>query len=305
VLAGRHFPGNEEALLAGFPAANLSGKSSLPSGRGFSVALADLGSEEGNGKWISLSRQGGGSLDLFAAMAEDILGVLAGLKGGGDQSMFRGFISRVAAWQDFMEKERPDVLGKEGEVGLFGELVVLQNLLAEGLPPVKVLESWQGPLEGLHDFVMGQGAIEVKSTIAPVGFNATIGSLEQLDEALVAPLFLACVRIPLHEGGRTLADLVDEIRSGLSADPRADSLFESRLLHAGYLSSCAALYQRKFQVCMPRLLPVDGNLPRVTRRNVPPGVRKAKYEIELDGLGLPETSLVAAIERLGVTPSWN
>jgi len=60
VLAGRHFPGNEEALLAGFPGANLSGKSSLPSGRGFSVSMADLGAEEGNGKWISLSRQGGG-----------------------------------------------------------------------------------------------------------------------------------------------------------------------------------------------------------------------------------------------------
>jgi hypothetical protein len=238
-------------------------------------------------------------------MAEDILGVLAAMKGGGEQTLFRAFIARVAAWQDFMEKEREDVLGKEGEVGLFGELITLRQMIASGVPPTKVLDSWQGPLDGLHDFVLGQGAIEVKSTIAPVGFSATIGSLEQLDEALVFPLFLACVRLPLCEKGRSLPEFIEKIRQELNADPIALSLFESRILHAGFLSSNAHLYSRRFQENSPRMLPVTGVLPRVTRKNVPPGVRKAKYEIELDGLGLPETTLLAVIEQLGALQPWN
>lgn len=305
IMAGRHFPGNEEALLAGFPGAALPDVSRLPSGRGFTVSRPDLGVDGGKSDWISLSRHGGGSQDLFSAMAEDVLGVFRALKEGSEVGLLRAFLSRIAAWQDFMEREREDALGREAEVGLFGELVMLRQLLASGLSPTKVLESWQGPLDGIHDFVLGFGAIEVKSTIAPVGFSATIGSLEQLDESLVSPLFLACVRLPLHEQGRTLPELSEEIREDLRQDPISASLFESLLLHAGFLSSHSCLYTRRFAASAPRILPVGGAFPRITQRSVMAGVRKARYEVELDGLGIPETPLATVLEQLGVPATWN
>lgn len=305
ILAGRHFPGNEEALLAGFPGAALPDAPRLPSGRGFTVSHPDLGVVGGKFNWISLSRHRGGSQDLFSAMAEDVLGVFRALKDGSEQGLLRAFLARIAAWQDFMEREREDALGPEAEVGLFGELVMLRQLLASGLPSTRVLESWQGPLDGIHDFVLGCGAIEVKSTIAPVGFFATIGSLEQLDESLVSPLFLARVRLPLHEHGKTLPELTEEVREDLRHDPVSASLLESRLLHAGFLSSHACLYTRRFAVSAPGILPVNGAFPRITLRSVMAGVRKARYEVELDGLGLPEATLATAIEQLGVSTTWN
>lgn len=305
ILAGRHFPGNEEALLAGFHGVALPEAPRLPSGRGFTVSRPDLGVEGGKADWISLSRHGGGSQDLFSAMAEDVLGVFRALKEGSELGLLRAFLARIAAWQDFMERDREDALGREAEVGLFGELVMLRQLLAFGLPPTKVLESWQGPLNGIHDFVLGCGAIEVKSTIAPVGFFATVGSMEQLDEALVSPLFLAHIRLPLHEQGKTLPELTEDVREALGHDPISASLFESRLLHAGFLSAHSCLYTRRFAAGAPRIMPVGGAFPRITQRNVMAGVRKVRYEVELDGLGLPETPLTTAIEQLGVPTTWN
>lgn len=305
ILAGRHFPGNEEALLAGFPGVVIPDAPRLPSGRGFTVSRPELGVEGGKANWISLSRHGGGSQDLFSAMAEDVLGVFSALKDGSEPSLLSAFLARIAAWQDFMEREREDALGHESEIGLFGELVMLRQLLASGLSPTKVLESWQGPLNGVHDFVLGCGAIEVKSTISPVGFSANIGSLEQLDESLVSPLFLAQIRLPLHEHGKTLPELIEEVREDLRNDPIFASLFESRLLHAGFLSSHSCLYTRRFVANSPRILSVNGGFPRITQRSVMAGVRRVRYEVELDGLGLPETPLAAAIEQLGVSTTWN
>jgi len=305
VLAGRHFPGNEEALLAGFLGVDLPEASKLPSGRGFTVSRPELGMEGGRSKWISLSRHGGGSRELFSSMAEDVLGVLRALKGGGEPGLLHAFLARIAAWQDFMEREREEVLSREAEIGLFGELVMLRQFLASGLPPTRILDSWQGPVDGIHDFVLGCGAIEVKSSIAPVGFSASIGSLEQLDESRVSPLFMACVQMPLSQGGKTLPELAEETRVDLETDPIALSLFESRLLHAGFLSSHSCLYTRRFEAAAPRILPVNGAFPRVTQGSVMAGVRKARYEVVLDGLGLPETPLATALEQLGVPRSWN
>jgi hypothetical protein len=39
--AGRHFPGNQEALLAGFSAATIGAAEKLPDGQGFSVDRVD------------------------------------------------------------------------------------------------------------------------------------------------------------------------------------------------------------------------------------------------------------------------
>ena len=77
-------------------------------------------------------------------------------------------------------------LSQEAEVGLFGEMVVLKALLEAGVPVEVVLNAWQGPLDGLHDFLIGSGAIEVKTTLSTNGFPATVNSLEQLDESLQA-----------------------------------------------------------------------------------------------------------------------
>ncbi|MDD5320803.1 MAG: PD-(D/E)XK motif protein [Methylococcales bacterium] len=74
VLAGRHYPGNEEAILFGFCAIRVPPVDQLPQGHGFLVSKVKPGEILGKSNiWIALSRQYSGSLDLFVTMADDVI----------------------------------------------------------------------------------------------------------------------------------------------------------------------------------------------------------------------------------------
>ncbi|MEA1674553.1 PD-(D/E)XK motif protein [Nitrospirillum sp. BR 11163] len=299
LLAGRHCPGDEEAIIVGFRGIRPPPEAHLPQGHGFSVAkpfTEILGSTHA---WLALSRKAAGGLDLFAMMAGDVVRLLEGCATVGEERLFQLFLARIRAWQDFMERGHDGVLGKEVETGLFGEMVVLKSLLGAGMPATSVLDAWHGPLDGLHDFLIGPGAIEVKTTLSANGFPATVSSLEQLDETLRQPLFVAAVRLTLGSAGVSLPEFADDIRGILCAEPTALGTFESRLVQAGYLQAFADRYVRRFTHSGTSILPVEGAFPRLTRMTVNPGIGKARYEVDLDLSGAIDVGLVHALEMLG------
>jgi hypothetical protein len=299
LLAGRHCPGNEEAILVGFRGVKLPPDAHLPQGHGFSVAKP-VGDTLGKlHAWVALSRNPAGSLDLFAMMAADVVRLLDGCGNVGGERLFPLFLSRIRAWQDFMERGRDGVLSQEAEVGLVGEMIVLKALLVAGVSARVALNAWQGPLDGLQDFLIGSGAIEVKTTLSANGFPATVNSLEQLDEALKQPLFVAAVRLTLGDGGRTLPEFASEVGNLLRSEPVACGTFESRLVQAGYLQALADRYVRRFSHFGTAILPVEGDFPRLTRLNVGSAIRRARYEIDLDLAGANDVGLVNALEQLG------
>ena len=139
-------------------------------------------------------------------MAEDMVRLLDGCGGTREETVLRRFLARIHAWQQFMNRHRESVLSAENEQGLFGELVLLEHLFDAELPPQDILDAWQGPADGLQDFMLGSGGIEVKTTLMAGGFPATISSLEQLDDSLRKPLFVVATRLALHSGGMTLPE---------------------------------------------------------------------------------------------------
>ncbi|AUG55278.1 PD-(D/E)XK motif protein [Thalassospira marina] len=300
LLAGRHFPGNEEAVLVGFNSVRLPLEGQLPQGQGFRVERIKHKISDVSHTWIALSRQPVGSLDMFARMAEDVVGMLEVYRHVEDQVLFQLFLGRIKAWQEFMHQARAEVLGPEAETGLAGELCFLKSLLETGLPATTVLDGWHGPLNGLHDFLFGLGAIEVKSTVATLGFPATIGSLEQLDASLVTPLFLAGVRLVLDPGGMTLPAIIDDILRELEDKPEARGKFESLVLRTGFLRAFSDRYRRRFALADIRILLIDGAFPALTRNNVNPVIRKVRYELDLDLVSASDVGMDCAFEQLGV-----
>lgn len=296
--AGRFFPGNEEALLVGFSSARVPAAAQLPQGRGFQISRADIDSEENSCEWIALRRQYAGPLDLFAMMAVDIISTLASLSDREDGRIVDAFLSRIRAWQEFMRRSDEGVLSPEAEVGLFGELHLLHTLINSGIPALNAIEAWQGPMEGLHDFQIGAGAIEVKSTLSQGGFPATIGSLDQLDDSSIQPLFLAGVRLKMMPSGCTLPDLISDIRDALIGDVVSLAVFNTRLLHAGYFDEIANRYVRRFLLSGIRHWLVDETFPRLTRASVATEIRSARYEIDLDLLFNREIDLTTVIMQL-------
>lgn len=276
--AARRFPENTEALIVGFSSAVLPAQAHLPAGAGFRVERVAPGLP---GDWLGLVRQVEGSIELFSRMVSDVTAAMAANAAAPHQRQVQIFLGRIRAWQQFMSRSSGALSG-EAELGLCGELVCLQKLIESGLDSHAVVTGWRGPLDGLQDFEIGTGAIEVKSTLSNEGFPVTIMSLEQLDDSLRQPLFLFGCRFAPAQDGLSLPDRVMAARDQLADDPAAHALFENALLHAGYADAHAEHYTRRLMVSEERCQRVDASFPRLVAANVPAAIRHARYEIDLD-----------------------
>lgn len=298
--AGIRFPDNEESLLIGFSSPCLAAITNLPKGFGFSVFRVDLDSGGGESAWIALCRQKAGNLELFTLMAEDIVSFLSPLAGAEEPKLLDSFLARIRAWQDFMKRGKDHLLGHEAEVGLFGELEVLRILISAGLPVPHAIEAWQGPLGNSQDFVLGTGAIEVKSTVSSACYVVKIDSLDQLDDSYVRPLFLVALRISLDSSGRTLPEQICELRNLISAQRVPLDYFNNRLLHAGFHDAAVPHYSRRFSLNGNMMLRIAAHFPRYTRGNVVAAVKSMRYEIDLEMVGIEGVSIHDALTELGV-----
>lgn len=296
LLAGRQFPGNTEALLVGFQSVIMPPPASLPAGAGFRTERVSTGRP---GNWLALVRQPHGSLEMFARMVTDVVATLTARERLGEQAMFDLFTGRVRAWQQFMSKVR-GALSPEAELGLAGEMECACTLIDAGMGPYSVMEGWKGPLDGLQDFALGGGAVEVKSTLSPAGFPATVHSLGQLDDAVLNPLFVYGCRFGLGREGQTLPERVAQMRARFADDTAALVLFETAMLHAGYVDAQAGFYTRRFVFLGEQFILVDDFFPRLTAGTVPDGIRHARYEIDLDGVQSPRYESDAVVAMTGV-----
>lgn len=296
ILAARRFPGNEEAMLAGFRFAKVPAKQALPEGVGFEVALED---PYGEGKtWIALTRKASGGEEMFAEMVCDVAGMMDAAAGLGEDAVLRAMLSRIRAWQEFMRRT-PRGLSSEAEVGLAGELAFLSLLLDAGMNASSVMESWLGPTGGVQDFQIGSGSIEVKATLSDNGFLAQISSLEQLDDSFRSPLFLAGIRFVQGETGRALGDMARVLSEKLSATPGAAADFADKLVAAGFPLGHHGKYTRRFALYSVRILEVGRDFPRLIPGNVVDAIRRVKYELDLDSLPGEGVPVGEVIERLG------
>lgn len=300
VQVGRRSPDNAEAVLFCFPTVSLPRSERLPEGKGFLVERADL--EGHDGLRLALTRQAAGSSELFASMACDVVGAIdeAAAEGAPESWLLKVFVGRVRAWQQFMSRGSGP-LSPEAELGLAGELYFMALLIDAGVSPESVLRGWVGPDDAPQDFLLGDGAIEVKATMSSSGFPVKIGSLEQLDDAVASPLFLAAVRFARTEGGATLPEIVAEVERRLEGEPGAADILRERLMVAGYAEAHAGQYSRRFESKERRFLSVSEGFPRLTPGVVPAGVTRALYEINLDHAGAFERDFDEVLSQLGET----
>ena len=222
------------------------------------------------------------------------------IESGVDETrLLKVFLGRIRAWQEFMRKGA-QALSPESEIGLVGELTVLRAVIDAGVSPATAIESWVGPLDGVQDFELGTGSLEVKTTLSATGFTAKIGSLEQLDDSLRQPLFLVGARLRQSETGQRLPELVAEMHDVIAGEAEAVRLLSERLIAAGYFDAHADRYSRRLSLHDIRIIEVTEFFPRLTPGNLPLGITKATYEIDLDKAPGSSISAADAMKKLGV-----
>jgi hypothetical protein len=182
------------------------------------------------------------------------------------------------------------------QIGLFGELWVLSNVLLPTIGP-RACHLWSGPESERHDFV-GQGVhVEVKTTTRSEQKHE-ISRLDQLKAPASKRLLFVSVMLERSLGGdETLADRVDEIREKLVSDGRALDVFDSRLAQLGWhegLRQTGALLRFTFRDV--HVFEVAGNFPRLPDDYIPPlGVTGIRYSVNVGSLPSLDVSEVQKV----------
>ncbi|HWQ21298.1 MAG TPA: PD-(D/E)XK motif protein [Clostridia bacterium] len=270
--------------------------SRLPDLRGIRVDYECWTADACERRALVLRARNGSQNDLFATIAEDLADFAA--VAPSEQVAVERIAERLQTWQRFLLKRTDTGLSPEACRGLFGELRILDWLLdSHTLGPRVAVESWLGPTGAPQDLAVGRCAIEVKTTAAKQEQRLRISSEKQLDWALVPHLFLAHVSVvEAIDEGISLDEMVEKVRQRLGDNP-GRSLFETRLLEAGYSDEDRERYEQPhFVVSNTLMYEVREGFPCITAKSVPAGVGDLTYSI---GVGSCQAFVVAPGAVLG------
>ncbi len=216
---------------------------------------------------------------IFSHLCEDLVESSRKLTDMTNAARF--ILARFERWQRLLQHGHTGLLDESAVRGLIGELLYLHrfSLSAYGLLPA--VDGWLGPLDAAQDFHYPDGLFEVKA-IRTGTSKVIISSAEQLDNT-GNPLQLVMVildSVQRDDDAICLPDIVNDVRQRIEADSVALSLFEERLLAAGYIDreeyrcycyKCGGF--RFFTVCE--------EFPRIIRSRLSSGVGKVTYELSL------------------------
>lgn len=235
---------------------------------------------------------------VFDTLVGDVIGVFEDEPD--ERAAVTSVIRRLNSWQKLLARSRPDGLTPEQQRGLFGELLLLREVLAPAAGLGKSIQAWTGPDDAAHDFHLGSSAIEVKSTIEVRPTHFRISSEYQLDDAEVTPLFLVHNLLDTRtDPGTSLVEIVELIRQESEA-VSARTLFEEKLITAGYLDSHRDRYAAPKYTGRDRIIyEITSDFPRITPASLPDGVEQARYLVSITSTEPFRIELENFIENVG------
>jgi hypothetical protein len=154
-------------------------------------------------------------------------------------------------------------LSIEKQIGLFGELLVLEQLLLTGGP--STVAAWTGPMGEAHDFRIQGCEFEVKTTTGGRRIHSINGLHQAVSSSGSSLSFLSIQLAKAGQGeGESLPELISRLGKSLECDREARSSFFSLLREVRYFDEDAPLYSSKWKLrTAMKLVPVDGSFPKI------------------------------------------
>jgi hypothetical protein len=216
--------------------------------------------------------------DLFAEICSDcVRSVLRG-EDDGESDLVSLLAARLSAWRAFLRDQNGELSRREA-IGIVGELLLLDQLLDRGADAVGMCTSPNG---GLHDFEWSGHALEAKTSLGAAR-RLHISTLDQLDEAGLASLHVAHLRLVEAAGGETLAEIADRIEARLGGE-RARGAFRNALLRRGLAPGAVVDAGPQVLLAGTEFYMVREGFPRLRRGDVALGIVDAEYQLEARAL---------------------
>ena len=204
-------------------------------------------------------------LPTFCVLALDVASRSAS---EGTPPSVRRVFEAVGEWERLLRARR--LLSADEEIGLWGELW----FLAQMADTDAAVAAWQGPTGAVADFVHDGRGLECKTTTQRLRHHVSQTQVERPLGDLDA--YVASLWIGEDPAGLSLPELVRRIDTALTEG----TVFEGKLLQAGFSRLDAAAYRRRFiQLEVPLVFRV-GDVPRV--RLWDPGVTGVRFTVQLD-----------------------
>lgn len=212
--------------------------------------------------------------ELFGRLCQDLVDTS---RTSDKQNGTSRLLLRLNRWRKLLEPGPSQGLNERQLRGLFGELWFLKTVALVQVGHLNAVHAWNGPLGAAQDFQLGQGLIEIK-TMLPGAHTVAISSADQLENG-TTPLQLVVFTIDTSQG-ITVSALVRELRQELEAVAAASAEFDLRLAEMGY-SDRPEHDQFHFTVQSIRYYPVTESFPRINVSQLPAGISRVTYILDL------------------------
>lgn len=270
-------PGNSPALLLELPVGVPIDADQLAKSEAIDVATTG----DGDGvRTVQLTLVDPRFEDTFLTLAADLAVRVLATSTAEDGA--RALIHNLGRWLRFLKRRKADLLSTERQTGLYGELATITDLLFGCMDHGRAVRAWTGPNGAYQDFQLGRLAVEVKTLAATQPQQLHIETERQLDGRGLDGLVLAHYKVERkRDAGRSLPDLVNEIREGLLGDEMGREHFDDLLFEVGYLDAHAHLYaQHGYTSRGESYYRVGTGFPRITEEDLPSGIGAVRYLID-------------------------
>lgn len=220
--------------------------------------------------------------DLFAGLCQTLINALEPVTTSAQALVVA--LAHIRRWRAFVASRKSRRLSEEEVRGLWTELQYMRALYAGRLTWVAAVDAWTGADMFQQDFIFNNTAVEVKSLHGRDRNTVRISSEDQL-ATVVDDLFLVTHRLTVAAdtvGALSLNALVELIEGELG-DGDALEQFSQKLADFGFLP-IVDYDAPQFVVSECRTYRVEGDFPRLVRSELPGGVARISYEIELEAM---------------------
>jgi hypothetical protein len=192
----------------------------------------------------------------------------------------------IRKWKSFLSGSVNHILSESEQVGLFGELLILEFLIQRDI--LKSIRNWVGPDQAIHDFELPNYSIEIKTTLK-MRHEHTINGVEQLDGMPNKNLYLVSILSQIDNvNGRSISKLKENITELLETAPEEYEQFMGKLSMAGYRQDHESYYDElKLTTADIRVFTVENEFPRIIRKSFikqpAPNIFDITYKLNLEG----------------------
>jgi hypothetical protein len=258
------------------------------------------GEELGGRSYFNLTLDETENADLFLTLCRSLMKATETVDPDNDIAALDIILTRLRRWQDLLKAGRNGLLSAEGQIGLFGELLVLRDVFLPNLEPLEAVCCWTGPLADEQDFGYSDSLVEVKTTRSTRDQTFTINSLAQLDTTS-GHITLAFQTLGVFEddppNGISLNGMVKAVREALGGNAAAISELDTRLTLSKYKQD-PHYDHLHFVPVSRRMFSVTEDFPRIEPSEVRSGIVKATYTVAVDSCLNFEMEPDVAISRI-------